>query len=235
MSRRDDVLRRFEPKMLTKEQAAEIEGVLSAFHDTADWILNVTISSREQSNALTALEEAKYWTNQAIAMHGLPDDPAAAEMRANLEAVLDINTPSAPAGEGQGPATPSRVAAIVESLRDQGVSIARGLTDSDQDAADAKVSHIDEHRTRTNRRVVNANANETDPAAPFTNGGFTGGRYEPVGVVHRGSFHFPSAATDPSSPPMRVSISGQDLHEALIAILPTAIRDSIVPAKRSAA
>lgn len=214
MSAREDILRRFQPKALTKEQVAEIEGIQSGFVDTADWILNATNPSREQRAALTALEEAAGWAVRAIEMHG--PAPVTDEMRANLEAMLDDSYPSAPLGDGQGPATPTRMIDIVDSLVGT-----RGLTDSDQDAADAKVAHVtdlhptksavDEHRTRSNRRVstgqqivdgarplaaVTGGAGQEPTPRPFATGGFTGGpgNYEAAGIVHQGGYYLPRGA-----------------------------------------
>lgn len=52
-------------------QIAAIETSTDVFRAIAKHILDTTLVNREQALALTALEEAKYWTNQSIAQHGV--------------------------------------------------------------------------------------------------------------------------------------------------------------------
>ncbi len=65
-----DILHRFDGFELDDAQKAAMARQRDLFKDRAGDILTSTAPSREQSLALTALEEAKYWTNQAIALHG---------------------------------------------------------------------------------------------------------------------------------------------------------------------
>lgn len=67
-----EILRRFDSFNLDGSQQAAMARQRRLFKDRAGDILTSTRPSREQSLALTALEEAKYWTNQAIAVHGSP-------------------------------------------------------------------------------------------------------------------------------------------------------------------
>jgi len=67
---KDEILRRFERQSIEPEQLRIIELMTHYFHDIAEDILEITRPNREQSLALTALEEAKYWVNQSIAQHG---------------------------------------------------------------------------------------------------------------------------------------------------------------------
>ncbi len=75
MSARSDILDRFTRQSLGTAQIRAIESQTQDFHILAEDILDHTRPSREQSLALTALEEAKFWANQAIALHGLPQAP----------------------------------------------------------------------------------------------------------------------------------------------------------------
>ena len=68
---RIEVLSRFDTFDITPAQAAEMQIQREQFQQRANGILDATKSSREQFLALTALEDAKYWTNQAIARHGV--------------------------------------------------------------------------------------------------------------------------------------------------------------------
>lgn len=63
------ILRRFERIPQTSESIADITHSTATFRDQAKFILRETKPGREQSLALTALEEAKFWTNQAIALN----------------------------------------------------------------------------------------------------------------------------------------------------------------------
>lgn len=65
-----DILARFERRNLAPETIKAIENSTSVFRSTAKYILEVTKPGREQSAALTALEEAKMWTNQSLALNG---------------------------------------------------------------------------------------------------------------------------------------------------------------------
>jgi len=67
---RRKVLARFESRNLSVETIAAIAQSTKDFRDQAEIIFEVTKPGREQSAALTALEEAKFWTNQSIALNG---------------------------------------------------------------------------------------------------------------------------------------------------------------------
>jgi len=67
-----EVLRRFDTFKVTDEERSRMHGVRLVFKHVAREILGDTKPGREQSLALTALEEAKYWTNQSIAKDGVP-------------------------------------------------------------------------------------------------------------------------------------------------------------------
>lgn len=69
MSANDEILRRFERIPQTSESIADIVHSTATFREQAEFILRETKPGREQSLALTALEEAKFWTNQAIALN----------------------------------------------------------------------------------------------------------------------------------------------------------------------
>lgn len=70
-SRRAGILARFERKELDPETVRGIANSTSHFRDVANLIIKGTKPGREQTLALTALEEAKFWTNQSIAMNGV--------------------------------------------------------------------------------------------------------------------------------------------------------------------
>lgn len=64
------VLARFERRRLTVDTGKNLENSTSMFRAAAAYVLEVTKPGREQSLALTALEEAKFWTNQSLALNG---------------------------------------------------------------------------------------------------------------------------------------------------------------------
>jgi hypothetical protein len=70
--RREEVLHRFDTFTISEDQRLALEGSRRTFHAHAEFILTISKPGREQAAALTALEEAKYWTNQAIAKDGVP-------------------------------------------------------------------------------------------------------------------------------------------------------------------
>lgn len=65
-----EVLRRFDSFDLDEEQKVALANTRHNFQRIADAIVNSTHAGREQSLALTALEEAKYWVNQSLAKDG---------------------------------------------------------------------------------------------------------------------------------------------------------------------
>lgn len=70
--RRDRILRRFDIFNVGKAATHQISLNRVEFRAVARHILNHTHPGREQELAITALEEAKYWTNQSIAKDGVP-------------------------------------------------------------------------------------------------------------------------------------------------------------------
>lgn len=63
-----EALERFDqPALLTDDALTEIEFVRDTMKIAADQIMSVTPNSREQSLALTKLEEAMFWANAAVA------------------------------------------------------------------------------------------------------------------------------------------------------------------------
>lgn len=70
---REAILERFTRQQLQGETIAAIETSTSVFHAAASFVVDRTKPSREQSLALTALEEAKFWANQGLALHGAPE------------------------------------------------------------------------------------------------------------------------------------------------------------------
>lgn len=68
--KREEILARFERKTLTDSALRGIENSTEKFRAFAELILDNTKPGREQSAALTALEEAKFWTNQSLALNG---------------------------------------------------------------------------------------------------------------------------------------------------------------------
>lgn len=58
----------------TPEALEKMRDSRELFLAGAEIVVDITKPSREQSLALTALEEAKYWTNQALARHGAPKE-----------------------------------------------------------------------------------------------------------------------------------------------------------------
>ena len=70
--RRGEILHRFDKYTPDADQIAAMDDMRGMFRSVATTILGETKPGREQAAALTALEEAKYWTNQAIAKDGVP-------------------------------------------------------------------------------------------------------------------------------------------------------------------
>lgn len=68
---RGETLYRFASFTVAQNQLEAMQATRHAFMGLADGIITTTKIGREQSLALTALEEAKYWTNQSIAKDGL--------------------------------------------------------------------------------------------------------------------------------------------------------------------
>ncbi len=69
---REDTLRRFETIQVDADEAQLIAENRSDFRHLAEIVLRNTWTGREQSLALTALEEALMWVNKSIALHGSP-------------------------------------------------------------------------------------------------------------------------------------------------------------------
>lgn len=63
----NSVLARFERKALPVEAVAVIEANSAAYREFAERVLAMAPAGRELSAALTALQEAKFWTNEAVA------------------------------------------------------------------------------------------------------------------------------------------------------------------------
>lgn len=61
------VLARFERKALDAPAIAQIEANTAAYRAFAEQVLAMAPAGRELSAALTALQEAKFWTNEAVA------------------------------------------------------------------------------------------------------------------------------------------------------------------------
>lgn len=72
--RRAEILHRFDTFTVGENQGAALAKSREYFYTAAAFILKHSKPGREQSLALTALEEAKYWTNQSIAKDGVPAD-----------------------------------------------------------------------------------------------------------------------------------------------------------------
>jgi len=60
------VLARFERKVLPPEAVAQIESNTQAYRAFAEQVLAMAPAGRELSTALTALQDAKFWTNEAV-------------------------------------------------------------------------------------------------------------------------------------------------------------------------
>lgn len=60
------VLARFERKSLDANALAQIESNTAAYRVFAESVLAMAPAGRELSAALTALQEAKFWTNEAV-------------------------------------------------------------------------------------------------------------------------------------------------------------------------
>ena len=67
-----EIITRFTRQVLPLEGTFAIVSQDEHFRDLAVQIVATTLPSREQSLALTALEEALMWANKAIAQHGTP-------------------------------------------------------------------------------------------------------------------------------------------------------------------
>lgn len=57
----------------TPEKAAIHDAVSARFFDIAMWLVGSVPPGREQSLALTSLQEARMWANAAVACNQLPD------------------------------------------------------------------------------------------------------------------------------------------------------------------
>jgi hypothetical protein len=68
-----DILARFDSYILDHPRVESMRTNRENFKDMAASVLSTTVPGREQSLAMTALEQAKFWTNQSIALGGLPD------------------------------------------------------------------------------------------------------------------------------------------------------------------
>lgn len=76
---RGEILGRFATLSPTPAALATMKSTRTAFSALADQIILTSRPSREQSAALTALEEAKFWANQALALHGPFTPPTEAQ------------------------------------------------------------------------------------------------------------------------------------------------------------
>ena len=63
----EDIKRRFWPHEMTEAQLKDSKSLRTSFEVLADEILGCTPGSREQSLALTQLEQASFWAIAAIA------------------------------------------------------------------------------------------------------------------------------------------------------------------------
>lgn len=68
---REEIDARFGRKKLSPEAVSEIERVTSAFQEFAHAMVTTLPAGRELQTALTKLEEAKFFANQAIARNGV--------------------------------------------------------------------------------------------------------------------------------------------------------------------
>lgn len=68
----EELANRFTYHPPTGTQAERYEAIRSRAHEFADFIERTTPESREQSLAMTALEEAVFWANAAIARRENP-------------------------------------------------------------------------------------------------------------------------------------------------------------------
>lgn len=64
------VAERFRRKSLSESQISTMTVQQNAFGELARAVTVYTLPGREQSLALTALQEAKFWANEAISMEG---------------------------------------------------------------------------------------------------------------------------------------------------------------------
>lgn len=65
----EDLASRLGRQSPTPEDLSAMESIRSSAIGFGFVLIDLTKPSREQSLALTALEEAKYWANQALARH----------------------------------------------------------------------------------------------------------------------------------------------------------------------
>lgn len=65
-----DILNRFTYHAPKDGQAQTYEGIRFRVREVAEHINDVAPDSREKSLAITALEEAVFWANAAVARHG---------------------------------------------------------------------------------------------------------------------------------------------------------------------
>jgi len=69
-----EVRRRFETNAPSTAQSIAMIRFRSLFADLSEEVIKSTKSSREQSLAITALEESKFWVNQGIIHNGAIDE-----------------------------------------------------------------------------------------------------------------------------------------------------------------
>lgn len=69
----EEIVARFGRKKLTPEAVSEIERVTSAFQQFAQAMVATIPAGRELNTALTHLETAKFFANQAIAREGIAE------------------------------------------------------------------------------------------------------------------------------------------------------------------
>ena len=65
----DAVDQRFWPRDLTSEQTRQCDELRRQYEATANMVVTMTPRSREQSLALTQLEQSAFWAIAAIARH----------------------------------------------------------------------------------------------------------------------------------------------------------------------
>ena len=62
------ILQRFEPRELTTDATDTVTDLHARFREFADQLLTITPTGRELAAALTALQEAAFWSTEAIRM-----------------------------------------------------------------------------------------------------------------------------------------------------------------------
>lgn len=73
VAERKDIAGRFATFTTTDDQRVAMEQVRDATREFVDTIFRLVPSTRERALAFTAIEEGKYWANQAIAKNGPSD------------------------------------------------------------------------------------------------------------------------------------------------------------------